>query len=551
MPRPYNDWNQVVSWPFGDDVYDIDISPDGRLLSGSFAEISGRQSLRTWPIEALLKGDPTSTSLYDFGGSVPASFVFTPDGKSLYGSSYYTGVSNIFRWSFEGDSMSVVTNGETGFFRPLSVSSDSLVVFRYTGQGFVPSMIDPKPVSDVSAITFLGREISEKHPIVKRWMIPSPLRVNIDSLTQFDGPYRGLRELGLASMYPIVEGYKDVAAFGLRLNVSDPVTVNLIDLSASYSPSRRLDAKERLHLAAAYRHYGWTVQGKWNNASFYDLVGPTKVGRKGYSAGVTYKQNLFYDPPRAFELTTTLTGYGGLEALPDAQNVETAAGFDKLVTATTQLYFRHTNSSLGAVDSEKGYKWQLNATTNLVRYQTSGSAAWRGFPLGYGTFDVGAPLPLHHSSLWLRNSAGYSPGDPYDPFANFYFGGFGNNWVDYQDPRRYRDYSSFPGIELDGIAGTNFGKSLLDWNLPPIRFRRVGKPAFYATWVRTSLFGGGIVTNMDRSPDRVTAGTIGAQADLRLTLLVQQPLTLSWGYARAFVRGRGRSDEWMVSLKIL
>jgi len=39
--------------------------------------------------------------------------------------------------------------------------------------------------------------------------------------------------------------------------------------------------------------------------------------------------------------------------------------------------------------------------------------------------------------------------------------------------------------------------------------------------------------------------------DLRLMMLVQQPLTLSWGYARAFGRDRRVSDEWMVSLKLL
>ncbi len=551
MPYPYNDWNQVYSWPFGYDMYDIDISPDGRLLAGSLAEISGRQSLRTWSTETLLQGDSTSTTLYDFGASVPASFAFSPDGASLYGSSYYTGVSNIFRWSFAGDSMSVVTNGETGFFRPLPVSSDSLVVFRYTGKGFVPSVIDPKPVSDVSAITFLGEEISEKHPVVKSWMAPSPALVNIDSLTQYNGPYHAFKETDLASIYPMVEGYKDVAAYGLRADFSDPAGVGSIDLSASYSPSRELRGDERVHLAATYLHTEWTFQGKWNGASFYDLVGPTKVSRKGYSAGVTFKHRLFIDPPRTYELTMALTGYRGLEVLPQAQNVETATGFDELVTWNGQLQFRDIQASLGAVDAEKGYKWQLNAITHMVRYHQGGNTAWRGFPLGYATFDVGSPLPIRYSSLWLRSSAGYSPGDPGDPFANFYFGGFGNNWVDYQDSRRYRVYESFPGVELDEIAGTNFAKTLLDWNLPPIRFRSLGTPAFYGTWVRTSLFGGGIVTNMDRAADRVTAGTFGIQSDLRLTLLVQQPLTLSWGYARAFGRSRRASDEWMVSLKIL
>lgn len=551
MPAPYNDWNQVYSWPFGYDIYDIDLSPDGTTLSGSLAEISGRQSLRTWRVDALERGDTTSTTLYDFGSSVPASFVFTPDGKSLYGSSYYTGVSNIFRYDFGGDSMSVVTNGETGFFRPLPVAADSLVVFRYTGRGFVPALLDPKPVTDVSAITFLGHEIVEKHPIVKEWVAPSPARVNLDSLTQYSGAYRPMRQMGLVSVYPVVEGYKEVAAYGLKAAFSDPYSIDALDLSATYTPGEGLDAGERPHVTAALKHFGWTAQAKWNPASFYDLVGPTKVGRKGYSAGLSVKHSFFYDPPRSFELNASATGYGGLEVLPDAQNVATAAGFDKLITGSAQVAFRNIRSSIGATDAERGYKWQASVTSNLVRYQTPGDAAWRHFPLGYATLDVGAPLPIRHSSLWLRTAGGYSPGDRADPFANFYFGGFGNNWVDYQDPKRYRDYASFPGVELDALAGTNFTKAMLDWNLPPVRFREAGNPAFFASWVRASIFGSGLVTNLDSAQDRVTAGNVGIQADLRLTVLVQQPLTLSVGYARAFVRNGPGSDETMVSLKIL
>jgi hypothetical protein len=304
-------------------------------------------------------------------------------------------------------------------------------------------------------------------------------------------------------------------------------------------------------VSAAFKHFGWTAQAKWNPASFYDLVGPTKVGRKGYSAGLSTKHSFFYDPPRSFDLTVSATGYGGLEVLPDAQNVATAVGFDKLVTGSAQIAFRNIRSSIGAADAERGYKWQANVTSNLVRDQAAGGAAWRHFPLGYATFDAGTPLPLRHSSLWLRTAAGVSPGDRAEPFANFYFGGFGNNWVDYQDPRRYRDYASFPGVELDELAGTNFTKAMLDWNLPPVRFREVGNPAFFASSVRASIFGSGLMTNLDAGPDRITAGNVGIQADLRLTVLVQIPLTLSVGYARAFVRNSSGSDETMVSLKIL
>ncbi len=551
IPYPYTDWNQIFSWPFGQDLYDIDLSPDGESLCGSLAEISGRQTLRLWKTRTLARGDTTSTTLFDFGSSIPTSFVFSPDGKYLYGSSYYTGVSNVFRWDFAADSMSIVSNCETGFFRPLPVGNDSLVVFRYTGQGFVPALIDPRPVRDVSAITFLGHEIAVRHPIVRDWILPSPLRVNLDSLTRYRGSYRSLPRMGLASLYPIIEGYKDVAAYGLRLNFSDPVGFDAVDLSGTYSPDRSLARNERVHLAAGFHHEDWSAQARWNSASFYDLFGPTKVGRKGYSAGISYQKSLVRDPPRALDLSAALTGYGGLEVLPDAQNVTTSAGFDKLVTSSAQLAFRNVRSSLGAVDPEKGYKWQLLLDANAVRFRRSDHAVWRGFPLATATLDFGRPLPIPHSSLWLRSAAGYSPGERNEPFANFFFGGFGNNWVDYQEPKRYREYGSFPGVDLDEIGGRSFAKALLDWNLPPLRFRRVGTPAFYATWARASLFAGGISTNLDRGADRTTVGDLGVQADLRLTLLVQQPLTLSWGYARAFERGRGIREEWMVSLKIL
>ena len=79
------------------------------------------------------------------------------------------------------------------------------------------------------------------------------------------------------------------------------------------------------------------------------------------------------------------------------------------------------------------------------------------------------------------------------PFANFYFGAFGNNWVDHRDEKQYREVYSFPGASLDEIAGRTFVKSMLEWNLPPVRFPRVGKPGFYASWARPALFVGGLL----------------------------------------------------------
>jgi len=130
----------------------------------SVGEVTGRHSLRVFRTDALVAGDTTPRAQFDFGTAIPSNFVFSPDGRYLYGSSYYTGVSNIFRFEIATGRLDAVTNAESGYFRPIPAGGDSLIAFRYTGEGFVPTRIEAKPVEDVSAITFLGEQLVEKQP---------------------------------------------------------------------------------------------------------------------------------------------------------------------------------------------------------------------------------------------------------------------------------------------------------------------------------------------------------------------------------------------------
>jgi hypothetical protein len=157
IPKPYNTWYRVYAFPYGVVPYDLDISSDGRMLSASVAEVNGDQFLRVWEIQKILSGDATPLSEFRFGQSVPESFVFTHDGRYLYGSSYYTGVSNIFRYEVATGAVDAVSNAESGFFRPVPLGDGRLVVLNYTADGFVPAIIEPRPITDVSAIKFLGR----------------------------------------------------------------------------------------------------------------------------------------------------------------------------------------------------------------------------------------------------------------------------------------------------------------------------------------------------------------------------------------------------------
>jgi hypothetical protein len=550
IPHPYKEWNQIYSFPYGQDIFDIDISPDGSTITSAYVDISARQKLIKMDVAKLMDGETNYEVLFDFENSLPANFVFSPDGRFLYGSSYYSGVSNIYRYDFKEEDMSILSNCESGFFRPVPVSEDSLIVMRYTGEGFVPVMIASETVENVSAINFLGNEIVKKHPIVKEWILSPPSSINIDSLITFSGKYNSFGNMALVSAYPIVEGYKDFAAIGGRFNFSDKLRLSGFDLTASYSPDGDLPSDQRVHLGFNFDYWNWEVSATYNGADFYDLFGPTKTSRKGYSVGLKYKKSLLYDKPKTLDFNIGVTGYGDLERLPDFQNV--AATFDKLLSVRTSLDYRYVRKSLGAVDDEKGVRWQLNAPANYVNSKF--------IPALSTDFDYGFALPINHSSIWLRSSTGIAFGDNDDPFANFFFGGFGNNWVDYSTEKRYREYYSFPGSDLNEFGGKNYAKAMLEWNLPPIRFRRVGFTNFYFRWARIALFSSAIRTNLDGEKsgdpppqfgDRRTLYNVGGQIDFRIVMLSRLNSTFSMGYAAAFEKDQSVSKEFMFSLKIL
>ncbi len=539
---PYTDWTRVVSLPYGTVLYDIDVSPDGSMLSASVGEVSGKQNVRVYRIASLQSGDTTPVAEFDFGGlTVPNSFVFSPDGRFLYGSSYFTGVSNIFRYELATKQLEPVTNAETGFFRPIPLGNDELIAFRYTGEGFVPVRLTARPQKDLAAITFLGERTVAKHPVLQSWQVGSPQNFDYDAEPKTLGTYHLGGGLLLESFYPILQGYKDTAAIGVRAELSDPLRLNHSALSVSYSPDPSLPGRERVHVGAEYRRYDWEAHAIWNGADFYDLFGPTKTSRKGYTLGLARTETLIFDEPK--RLTARIEGRfaGNLDQLPEYQNVPVVV--DQLISVNTDLSYSFVRSSLGHVDEEKGQKASLSLHVDRANGEF--------FARVHGTYDVGAALPLGHSSVWLRSSAGFSPQDPDEPFANFFFGGFGNNYVDRGNEKRYREYYSFPGTELNAIGGRNFVKSLAEWNLPPLRFSRAGTPGAYLSWMRPAIFVGGIVTNLDDEPSRRRALTAGGQLDFRFTILSALDMTLSAGAAVAVSPGERTRKEGMVSLRVL
>lgn len=543
MAPPYSAWELVYAWPYGRIPSELDISPDGTRMAMTMGEIDGSQRLQVYRMADLSPRDtaPEPTRQVEFGSAVPEGFVFSPDGRSLYGSSFYTGVSNLFRYDLDRGELAAVSNAETGLFRPMPQSDGTLIAFEYSGQGFRPVRLTPARLEDVGAIHFLGAEVAARYPVVRDWNVVQGLRdIDPESLITRRDAYHPSRELRLDSGYPVVEGYRDGVGLGWNVQFLDPAQLHSLSLSASYSLDHQ-PSDERPHLDAEYRRLYWRLRYWHNDADFYDLFGPTERSRKGDAFIAGYQRSLIYDDPRMLDLDVEVGYYTGLDTLPSNQNVPVGS-LDSVTSADVTLRYTDTRQSLGAVDHEKGWRWMvdLNASDTDLGTVLTPSAG----------LDFGTALPWKHSSVWLYNAIGAATGDRFNPYANHYFGGFGNNYVDDGEVKRYRDVDSFPGFDIDELSTQTFAKSLAEWNLPPWRFRNVGTPGLFLSDARSALFAGALVTDPGGNRER-TLFSAGLQVDWQFTLAHRLPMTLSVGWAQGFEDGHGRGTEWMASLKVL
>ena len=540
IPAPYDKWTQIHTWEFGDVPFDLDVSPDGEILAFSMGHVNGEQTVEVHSVSNLRVGKAKPRTKFSFGSSVPENFVFSPDGKYLYGTAYYTGVSNVFRYEVATGKVDAVSNSETGIFRPVPMEDGSLIAFEYTGAGFAPVSMTPEPLKDLGTVKFLGNEVVTKYPVLKTWGVGSPSKIVLEPLIKTRGKYVPSKEMKLAGIYPVVQGYKGYGSLGVHVMIEDPMQFSRLHATASYTPSESLKEAERFHLKVEYETINYYLRYWHNDADFYDLFGPTERSRKGDAFLAGYKWPLVYDPPQQMNLSADIAYFTGLDTLPGNQNV--AATSDTISSAGVKLDFTDTDKSLGAVDHEKGYRWQVNADVDY-----SGNKL---FPRVYGGFDFGVPIADNHTSVWLYSSAGIAGGPRNQALTPFYFGGFKNNYVDDKEVKRYREIASLPGFEIDEVAARSFVKAIGEINLAPIRFEDVGTPSLYLGSVRPAVFGGVLHANPGESDER-TVGTLGAQLDFNFTLAHRLPMTLSLGYAAAIEDGAKRNDEWLISLKIM
>ena len=498
--------------------------------------------MRVWRLDSLQPdGDPVEVARLSLPPSTPEGFTFTPDGKSMYGTSYYTGASNVFHFDIASGKYDAVSNASTGLFLPTLQPDGTLIAYEYSGQGLRPVRFRPEVKQDLGTIEFLGTRVVTEHPELKGWGVGSPAKVPLDQLITREGKYRPNERLKLAAAYPIIEGYKQTLSPGYYIHFEDPMQFTQINASVSVTPFGHMPTKERLHGQLQLKSLNWDVKVWHNLADFYDLFGPVLRSRKGDALIIAYDKTQVYDPPRQLDLFGSMATYFGLENLPNAQNIPSPKN---VVSLEMGAKYTNTRKALGGVDHEKGIEWRALADLDASPDESL------AFPKIYGGVDYGVPLPLPNSSVWFYASGGLAWGQPLHPLASFYFGSFRNNYVDNRPEKRYREMESFPGFEIDEIAARRFAKLTGEVNLPPVRFAEVGTPAFFLSYVRPALFAGAMAT---RAPDGSGHRyyDVGSQLDLNFTVALRLPMVFSVGAAAGFEDGHYRKTEWLASLKIL
>jgi hypothetical protein len=391
---------------------------------------------------------------------------------------------------------------------------------------------------DLGTIRFLGTEVIKAHPELKDWGVGSPAKIPLDQLITNRGTYDPFERMRVDGHYPIISGYDQKAAFGYYLHLADPLQFRQFSAAVAVSPYD-VHGGQRFHVDTEFQTPNWKITYWHNLSDFYDLFGPVLRSRKGDAVIAEYTKPLIYDPPRELDIFGSAAAYFGLDQLPGAQNVPSPKD---LRSGEIGLKYTNTTKALGGVDHEKGVEGRIAVGTD--------QALGHWYPRIYGSLSGGVALPWPNSSVWLYGHAGAVGGEHSSPLAAFYFGAFGNNYVDNRPEKRYRELESFPGFDIDEITARKFAKVTGEVNLPPLRFAEVGTPAFYLSYVRPAIFSGAMATQApDGSSHRYY--DVGTQLDLAFTVALRLPMVFSVGVAHGWQDSRSRRTEWLASLKIM
>ena len=482
---------RVVDFGVDNNMQHLAVSPGGKWLAATLYQASGEQKIILSDLEKLKGGGNFTFRLLCEEGS-PEYPSWSPDESTIFWDAYTNGVANIYRYRLSTGNIEAVSHTPVGLFKPLYLNADSLFAFEFTSRGFRPVVIPNRPAERLPAIRYYGQQIFEKHPEIANWIVHSqPLKTDSVSADLLKKQYHGLSQVRFHSFIPVISGFQRQKVLGVYAHLSDPLYVHDLTLEVGFSPRRQNALTPNFHLISKYQFKRRYRVGVEHNApNFYDLVNSRKRGMIGNRFTLGHTKFWKYDIPHKIKQISEIAFYTGIIAINDNLVKVTRPDFIVLQSGLTSSNVRR---SIGSVDYESGDQWAITGMFFGVEPRSLQTVG--GFHAAYDRyFTWGFP----HNSLHLKISAGWRHTKANLAIGKFYFGGFGNRYLETVPVKQYRKVFRFPGIPIYNLPTDRFLKIMVEHNLPPLRFAHLFLGHHSLNAVDVSWYSQGLLIHAER-----------------------------------------------------
>ena len=539
-PVPYQTLIPVIEFEYGDVLQHLAISPSGKYLAATLHHPSGEQEVIAVNIERFKKSGKFLYQTISADGS-PEFPSWSTDEKYLYWNAYTNGVSNIYRNRVGSATVEPLSHTLRGLFRPVYVSEDSLLVFEFSSEGFIPALIPNRPAGQLTAIQYYGQKVIDRNPYLANWLVETATELaRAEGEPEING-YSGLSHLKVHSLIPVVSGFQNQMTAGIYANFADPFSFHKMNLEMGVSNFNSTPGMPDFHFKGRYDYkHKYYAELHHNASSFYDLFNKRKSGFIGTNLKLGHTRFLKYDMPHKIEHHTELSIYRGAKSIHD--NTVPVDNPDFAVFESS-ISSKNVRKALGSVDNEFGSEWKLTVSTlgmSPQKPQLSGGL--------YGEWGQFLTWMRPHNILHVKAAAGYVYGRKNLFLAKYYFGGFGNQYLENKPVKQYRDVFRFPGIPYNSLYGDYFTKIMIEHNLPPLRLSGLKLGQHFLSYIDASWFSQGLMTN---GPGANQWVNLGGQVNFVFSHWFNLESTISIGAARAWNNLGASSQEVFVSLKLL